>query len=95
MIESKEYIIHFDSTTGIQHGSQDKKALKLFQLGCVKPRLNYINQWLIAPIKGYNTSTYFVQKDKEWSCNCQWWNKNHAECSHIKAVKIFLKGGLI
>jgi len=57
------------------------------------------NTWIVRPIKGYNSTTYVVDKIKDdfgqysFKCSCQGFNKwskpGTPTCSHIIAVKLY------
>ena len=67
-------------------GSQKSKAKKFLENNCIE-KIS-IAEFIVHPIKGYNTTEHKVNIMNE-SCSCQWYVKNGLECSHIKAVKLF------
>lgn len=69
-----------------------KKARKLFREGRVKKELE-TEKRIHFLVKGY-TENHFVIFNKskmEFSCDCPYFSLKEKNCSHIEAVKIFLK----
>ena len=82
---------YYDHSHQELRGAQVSKARKLVQL----KRIVEVSpsSYKILPIEGYNTRSYDVEIDEEnESCNCQYNTTKHLECSHIMAVKMFMRG---
>jgi len=81
----KKTVCYWAIKEGILYGNQATKAKKFIELDLVK-KINE-NTWQVSPIKGYNKTTYTINENEEYSCNCQFNKKNGLLCSHIMAVK--------
>lgn len=80
-------LCRWDAESKTLLGSQKTKARRFNQLKLIQ----YEGQgkFVCKPIRGYNSTTYTMQKDQagNWVCNCQWSVKNDgASCSHIQAL---------
>ena len=83
-------VCYYDHVRGELKGSQLSKAKKFCRLDLVKVGLNH--DYVILPIKGYNTRTYhidFHKFDNLWHCDCQFNHQTKKMCSHIMAVLIW------
>jgi len=63
------------------------KAKKFLQEDRVREFEGY---FLVLPISGYNKTTYKVKINPD-ECNCQFFNKTGKTCSHILAVKMYMR----
>jgi hypothetical protein len=68
--------------------SQKSKMKKLIANNCIQYKGQ--DNWDILPISGYNSTTYRVNFNGEWSCNCQYNALYGNKCSHIGAVQLWL-----
>lgn len=81
------------------NGSQQTKALKFIQLGCIEfvPEKNY---YICKSIPGYNKTTYELTPtvsqlaEPHFECNCQYYQTHKRKCnvkmcSHLLALKIW------
>ena len=82
-------LCRWDAMSKTLSGSQKSKALKFNRNNLIKP--DGKGSFQVLPIEGYNTTTYTVDYNGGWKCNCQWHCKNNADCSHILAVMLYLK----
>lgn len=83
-------IAYFDHIKGEMRGGQKVKARRFVD----DDLIIYVGAGIFKclPIEGYNTREYKLEKKSGvWSCNCQYYKKNHLACSHIQALALFFK----
>ena len=83
-----KHICYWAEREGILLGSMKNKAKRFLDYGCVLETQDP-NVWVVKNIKDYNKTNHQVDLYK-WTCTCQANRKNGIECSHMKAVHLFL-----
>lgn len=88
-----EKIIWYDKFKGLQ-GNVLSKARKFNRLKLIE--MVGARHYKVKHIKGYNKNDYDVEITPEgiFTCNCQFFDKNKRDCSHILAVRLYLENKL-
>jgi hypothetical protein len=84
--ETKE-LCRIDEKGNKVHSDILTKANKFLEEDCISQISP--SEWIVSPIKGYNTTPYHISlSNGNLSCNCQGF-KNNYKCSHTLAVQMF------
>lgn len=89
-----KHVVYWAEKEGILLGDMRSKAQKFLEYGCVL-ETPIPNRFVVKFLPGYNVTNHQINLDPKsgeinGTCTCQASRRNHIECSHIKAVKLYI-----
>ena len=83
---TNRWLCYWAAKEGILIGNMKSKAMNFIENECIQPAGK---DWICLPIEGYNSTEYSMNLEKE-TCTCQYNTRFNNECSHLKALKLYL-----